>query len=447
MSDPVLSLHEGAAAAFNSQMLGLLSQVVRRKASIPFRPAFDPDFVPKVAINEEDISNFEWTSFDTLSQTTSRFRKIGDEEIGLDSAAYEGIRKLASNVQKCDGFRQRVHARSIEDFVFDTLVQWTAEGTSADFCQLLIEEFNKRVRKLTVLVPLSGILTQLRVRVGNVEFMPFTRQFFDYFVAQFKGKEDYGETMVPMVEHYRGRLQGHCAAVLTLTAEDEHAKEVALAETENALSILRAFEPCIVHPLVPSTLRPLGREFRSRSECIVTTEKQFLPVSANESNSKPLVLDRNMLEMMGKSGLGNLVRLYNKKPRSEFENDLLSSVFVYSHSSLQPTPEERLLFVFRALESLLIKDKQEPLQTNIADRMAFIVTTNPEERQSIASVVVRAYGLRSDYVHHNRADGTVELLSDFLCIVFRFFIVLLSSSEKYETRKDFFDEVARRKFA
>ena len=54
---------------------------------------------------------------------------------------------------------------------------------------------------------------------------------------------------------------------------------------------------------------------------------------------------------------------------------------------------------------------------------------------------MKAYGLRSDVVHHDRSISSVELLTEFLMVVFRFFITLLRDQEKYQTREEFFAAV------
>lgn len=63
---------------------------------------------------------------------------------------------------------------------------------------------------------------------------------------------------------------------------------------------------------------------------------------------------------------------------------------------------------------MLLKDTSEPIQQNLSERIAFLFS--PEKRLEIKKSVIRAYSLRSLFIHHGHAIGTDEIdaLREFL---------------------------------
>jgi len=58
---------------------------------------------------------------------------------------------------------------------------------------------------------------------------------------------------------------------------------------------------------------------------------------------------------------------------------------IYSRNSIATDISDKLLFVLVALESMLLKDSNEPLQKNIGERMAFLVGDSAQSRKVIAN--------------------------------------------------------------
>jgi len=61
---------------------------------------------------------------------------------------------------------------------------------------------------------------------------------------------------------------------------------------------------------------------------------------------------------------------------------------------------ERFVKAIVSLESLLIINKRESVQNNIAERTAFVLERGYKNRRSIKKFIKDMYGLRSEVVHH-----------------------------------------------
>lgn len=82
----------------------------------------------------------------------------------------------------------------------------------------------------------------------------------------------------------------------------------------------------------------------------------------------------------------------------------------------------KLVAVLVALESMLLNDGSEPIQQNLSERIAFLF--GPEKRSGIKKSVIRAYSLRSKFIHHGHIIGTDEIdtLREFLLNVWAAFL-------------------------
>jgi len=64
---------------------------------------------------------------------------------------------------------------------------------------------------------------------------------------------------------------------------------------------------------------------------------------------------------------------------------------LHSRSSIAAGVSHKIVFVIAAIESLLLKDSNEPIQKNLGERMAFIIGESLEERKKIVANVEDFY--------------------------------------------------------
>jgi hypothetical protein len=133
--------------------------------------------------------------------------------------------------------------------------------------------------------------------------------------------------------------------------------------------------------------------------------------------------------------------------KTEFQQVVLDSVLLYTRSTTVREPVDKLVFIFSALESILLKNETEPIQTHIADRLAFILGISVEERKSIVRLVRICYNLRSKFLHHGRTLEDFESLAKFMMYVWVFFIRLTKYAHQYATKSEFIEAIETRKYS
>lgn len=133
--------------------------------------------------------------------------------------------------------------------------------------------------------------------------------------------------------------------------------------------------------------------------------------------------------------------------RTEFQKEVFDAILLYSRSTMSRDPTDKLVFIFSALESILLKNENEPISTHIADRLAFVLGTTVDERKNIVQLVRTCYGFRSKFLHHGQTLSDFDILAKFMMYVWVFFIRLTKFANQFNTRLDFISEIENIKYS
>ena len=151
--------------------------------------------------------------------------------------------------------------------------------------------------------------------------------------------------------------------------------------------------------------------------------------------------------MWNETGVGAFAELFFNTKRTKLEEKVYQSLMIYSRSTLMTNASDKLMYVFSALESLLVRDMNENLQQNVADRIAFTVSKVADERRKIVKNYKDAYSLRSRYVHHGHTIGETDVLKTFYYNVFRFFVNMVHFNLSHKTQDDFLSAIENLKYS
>lgn len=424
-----------------------VSSSFRELVPEPAGPSNSSGFIPKAEFKIAGVENLRHMVTDPLGVVLRKTADVDGKRVGLDEDAYLSLRKLSEKIQRTEGFRNAVSLKALDIAIFEWALETFQGKTAESLCGYLTSHFESSIVEYWVWIPIQGLTTEFDFDLGRIEIHPFRPAFFETWEASLRKLDRWDQKSSQIVDFARGEFQGHAAGTIRVVAERIRAREIAFQEVEAALAILRVLQPCIMHPLLPSHIRPIGREFRQGSTCImIVDDLAYPPDSHGEEPFEFWSLDEGMMDLMISTGLGAVSALYCEQA-SDYEKDLWASISTYSRSSLQKTPEDRLIYVFRALESFLLKSKNESIQQNIADRIAFTIAEKADDRRAIVKNVVKVYGLRSDSVHHNQSIEETDLLIEFLQYVFRFFALVVGRRKEFATRQEFLDSLDELKYA
>ena len=113
---------------------------------------------------------------------------------------------------------------------------------------------------------------------------------------------------------------------------------------------------------------------------------------------------------------------------------LCDALILYSRQTIAVEVSDKLVFALSALESMLLRDSNEPIQKNLGERMAFLIGQTAEERKSIVKNIDETYRIRSAFVHHGQTARHVETVNRFLVNAWTTFSRLMDLSIKYKTK-------------
>ncbi len=147
-----------------------------------------------------------------------------------------------------------------------------------------------------------------------------------------------------------------------------------------------------------------------------------------------------------KSGLKDLHDLIIETSSSSFDEDLLKAMTIYSRVSLSSDIANKLIYLFVALESILLNGTREIISSNISERTAFIIGRSVDERIAIKNTIKQAYDLRSKFFHHGAKIDQLTTIETFMHHVFDVFLEVLRNRSKFQNRKALIDNLERRKF-
>ena len=99
-----------------------------------------------------------------------------------------------------------------------------------------------------------------------------------------------------------------------------------------------------------------------------------------------------------------------------------------------------------ALESIFLKNENEPIQQNLAERIAFFISNNIDERKNIVRNIKDVYGIRSKYLHHGHSSSELESISKFMLNVWVVITKLLLDADRFVDKSAFINEIEDRKF-
>lgn len=445
-----LDFHHEAAKNFDQKAEGLFGKVVfdpHGNSKQQQEGGFQPDIV-RYEIPEEDLLSLKRDSYiaGPLQREIAKTFRLNDSVLGLFGEDYKSLVRLAESMQKTKALRDKVSVRFLIDSIFNWVATSYRRSGVLPMTEVVLAEAEKAVQNIELWLPVAMLYVESEVVIGRITLKTISKDILDnYHSAAIDQIQKDGHAIdTELQQHFRierQELQGLAAATIKLHAEPIRAREIAVEEAQNSLAILRLYSLANLEPELICHCTLLGREKIEEIRTFTVQEgkfKGFYRATLSAADPSWALDTGKIAELRNTQGLGFLSDLLIKENRTEYEQALIDCLFLYSKSSLAKDPASKLVAVLVALESMLLKDGSEPIQQNLSERIAFLF--GPEKRSEIKSSVIRAYGLRSKFIHHGHIIGTDEIdaLRDFLLNVWAALHGLINLAVRCHTKTDFF---------
>jgi hypothetical protein len=248
-------------------------------------------------------------------------------------------------------------------------------------------------------------------------------------------------------EKLRKAMQGHAAVVFDIEAEPEHAFTSAIEIADTAVGLLRFYSVAAITPWSQSAMAILGSENMPEATALLFDDQDsFRQRSKALIRPGSLHITNEAFNYMSSVGLAELGQLINEDGLTQFQQALRSSILTFSKGLTLVDVNDRLVHTLSALEGLLLKDENEPIQQNLADRMAFILFQEPQARMDAVKNLKAVYGMRSKYIHHRISLSDEHELETFVRNAYLFLQGTLKRSRNFRTRADFISAIESKKY-
>lgn len=446
-----LELHPDAVVDFNEEADKLLLELkpISQELSPTHKNSFHPDTFVSAHITDKDIIGEIRTG--RVNQTGSEVAKYfgyNDITIGLEGESYKKLESVSQKMQRRKELYKKVSVTLLTNLIFDWLTDKYKNATNLSMIEYVLSECEGLIQESEIWIPVAMLYIQSEIKIGQITLKTITKEIFEHWRAEAKKKNlaEIDKLQEWFNSEQKG-LQGLAASTIKLCAEPERAFEIALEETEKSLSLLRFFSPSNLHPEIPSYCTVLGKENVDIVKHLIIRDNKLIWISSSvvDKALQDWVIDDQLLSIMRSPGLDILSNVLVKDCKTGFQDIVLDSLMLYSRSSLAKNLADKLVYILVALESILLKNENEPIQHNIGERMAFFIGADLSERKSIIKNVKKAYTLRSSFIHHGRTVEDIKTLTAFMRNAWMFFSQVILNVNHFITKEQFIDAIENRK--
>ena len=264
----------------------------------------------------------------------------------------------------------------------------------------------------TVYIPLGGIQIDNQVKqpiaLGRIELA----QINESMLTALQGKANAitktmnyeNKTLEAFVEedneHLSKSLLNKVCAIYHIVAEPSKAVEVAEAETQKVLNLLRYTIPDLHSKRSLDVRIDIDTLVPDRYHKTFVLSSSFFGKQWKRHNENyyisPQVMD--YFEEVGVFAMSDILK---KSPSalSDFETTLLRGIYWFGKSQTHADLENEFLNLTVCLEVFFTPPKGDPISNTIAEGTALWIGDNLEERKRIKQRIKQLYGVRSDVTH------------------------------------------------
>jgi hypothetical protein len=446
-----LDLHPNAAKNFNEQAARLVSELAPQpkasKSSIP-----QPELYVARRITDKDIlGDITTTWTDLFGNEIAKFFQVGDKLIGFEGDSYKRLQHVVTGIQRTKSFVNTVSLSLLSSLILNWMKGRYKGNTLLSMTEYVIPRCEQLVEELEIWLPIAMTYTESEFSIGKVHIKPMTPKLFNKWRKHIKGLEEPKEIKAQRLRVFRQQqkvFQGLAAATVTVVAEPKRALEIAVEESEKVISLLRFFSPAARNPRLISYCTLLGKLHIERLNYLECKGEKPTRIGGDtlDKSIHYWALTDEKIAFMKSCGLDRLSDLL-KQDKTSFQEKLRDSLLLYSRGFLEKDLANKLVYILVALESLLLRDENEPIQNNIGERIAFIVGKTVDQRRSIIRNVKNTYSARSLFIHHGHSISDVDTLEKFMRNVWEFFLQLIRDMDRYATKEDLIDAIEDRKLS
>ena len=442
-----LNIHPNAASNFNKKASGLIDLVEEFPIEKQKKSSFNSDVHVAASITDKDIiGEIEVATSDYRGNTIQQFFHFNDKRFGLSESNYTELREIAERIQSLAAVRSVLSLSFVEKKLFSWVSQKYRGLNVPDlFIEHLDAEASTVIKTITSWIPIANLEVETAFTVAGSEIRPFSKTVIDKWAAKVEvlaGENK--ENALKLFEKIRKDYQGLAAVVTTTTSEPEYANDYTLEEAQKITAVLGIFSGATLMPDIKCVSNIKGSELIAQSTTFFVGDEDTFQMTSgiiDKASAKYWRLGQRDIIEIQKTGLDTISSLLVSDSPTDFEKSTLNAIFLYSKSAFTADPVEKVVYMLSSLESILLKNENEPIQQNLAERIAVFTAQELTKRKAIIKMIKSIYGVRSRYLHHGHTSSELKLISEFMMQVWIFYIQLLANVAQFSTQEEFVNAI------
>ena len=448
----MIEVHKDAKANFDAKGESLISLIEELPQKGQRENKVSSEFHVKQHLTNEDIIEFHPSAIANGYGDEIGFYFFHErKQYGIINENYKTILKLVESISKQRDFSAKVSQETIKKVIFDWIKRRCMGVMNQDLTSFIIEQASAKISIKEVWLPIKFLQIEETFVVGRICFKTISKKMVEDLQAQcIKDLPEKEDSFREMFERHIRKFQGYAAATLLIEAEPNRANEICLEETRKALLLLRIFHPASFHPKVTTSYNIWGSELSDRAIVLLLEEGKFHSLNDRRLGKSSGIerIDKETVKVAMEAGLKILSDLLAvSKTLTPFQKTFLDAIFIYARSATAKDPADKLVYILVALESLFLRNNTEPIQQNLAERMAFLIEGTIESRRKLIKDVRDVYSIRSSFVHHGATIDDFETLGRFMWHAWRAITSMIPATITISTKDEFLDQLDNRKLA
>jgi hypothetical protein len=442
----MLDIHPNAAENYNKKANHLLTFIRDIEPSKEQFPSFNPRIHSKILIDKSIFLNAPIHRVKNINNDTTRLYMSSNLSIGIIEDGCLELTKLTKSMFTDKKINHKVSIKTLDLILCTWIIAKFADSSHCSFLEFLRAYLEEKICEYEIVIPIEFLHIERSFVLGNINFKPFSKESIDEIesraIEQVKDQEDLTRTIFD--ENIR-KFQGYAVASILLEAEPRRAYEIAIEETNLALSMLRIFSTSTQEPLSYYPCAVWGSSNINRGYLIALKEGKFNQICNTTLDRRPIpeYLDNQAIDDLYKEGLSIIDDLLRLSKRNPFQKKLLDVLIIYSRNTVLKDITDKLIYILTALESIFLRNTNEPIQQNLGERIAFLIENSLEKRKRIIRITRDTYALRSRFVHHGSSikDEDIEIMREFMKYAWQAIIQLIHSSDSITTPQALLDKI------
>jgi hypothetical protein len=438
--------HPGAAASFDRAAMKLL----RLFESVPRRAQAPEPFKTRHHVEEVHVISSDPVSarVDFNGRTIGWSYLEAGEDVTLLGDGYRALRVLVERIRRKPPFNQGFSDHFLERAVAIWCASTMRGDELAGLTEYLLEQCADACAEHVYVVPLTNVEIEHDFAIGNVRLITIQPALFEAAAEEARTRHPNNPSAGEDRETL-GRQLGNLVGVEVITTgEPRFARERSLAVADELAGVLRFLSPAAISSTVPSLVQPLGRDpspqtfvIRLKDGRLAGLDREWLHVGLAQWKLPGREIDR-----LAETSLANLAHFFDGRPLGDYATHLRPAFFAYCRAIGRYESADRLVGTITALERLLLRHGNEPLQHSVGERLAFLTASNAQDRMRTVANYRKAYALRSRAVHHLAGIGDEEVADRLFRHAFLAFHQAIRGLSIFTTHQQFLDGIDQVKF-